>query len=214
MMSGSSSITLKPQPNNLPAVQEPLQWLRDNAIEARSDARSRHFFSKTAIRQHFTYARLLPILDALLPKEIDHRLVASRILNSGENSGHGYLLVFLILLRIHRAQYIVLFLRQDFLSDQYLPIRNGDDFPSGVTFGAFRDHQWPFCPPTLTQNMDRDFRPEYILPIVEKRLIKSNDNATIYRISVLREFDHLASNNANVGLPTYLNHDFADKESG
>ncbi|KAK5720388.1 hypothetical protein LTR17_015025 [Elasticomyces elasticus] len=181
------------QPNHKPAVQEALQWLKDNgrdscASEQPSDPRlTKRFVPAKAVRKHFDYTRLTTIVEALRPEFqlFQCQRVASSILRE------GYQLVFCVLLRINKAQHIETFLRHD-LSDKFLPFdQKPHGFPDGVSFDAFRDKQRPFCAYTLLAGMVKSIASETIIAIESREELAKGDGTTIYKIRLHPEYDGL-----------------------
>ncbi|KAK5713542.1 hypothetical protein LTR15_011242 [Elasticomyces elasticus] len=188
------------QPNYKLAVQEALQWLKDNgcdscASDQPSDPRlTKRFIPKKALRNHFDYNRLTTILEALRP---DYRRPQCQLI-AGSIIREKYQVVFCILLRINRAQYVETFLRNDF-SDSFLPVvQRPPEFPDSVSFEAFRDKQWPFCAYKLFTGMAKNIPPERIIAIESRTELAKGDGTTIYKIRVHPEYDGLLDNDAAV----------------
>ncbi|KAK3667545.1 hypothetical protein LTR22_001723 [Elasticomyces elasticus] len=188
------------QPNHDPAVQEALQWLKDNgcnscASDQPSDPRqTKRFIPAQAVRKHFDYTRLTTIIKALRPtcQLFQCQQVAGRIVRE------GYHLVFCILLRINKAPHIETFLRHD-LSDKILPVdQRPHGFPDSVSFEDFRDKQWPFCAYKLFAGMVKSISSEKIIAIVSRTELAKGDGSTIYKIQVHPEYDGLQDDETSV----------------
>lgn len=174
-----------------PEVHEALLWLRQHSIQSfiGDSASRREFFSPVDVREHFNESRLRTILIAIFPSgSRDCGRLARDIVYQ------EYVLVFCILLRLHKPQFIDIFLRYDTLSDKNLPYpKHGvDSFPEGVSYDAFYNLQQPFSVPSFARDMEKDYYSERILPIIEKtKLDVQGDFAEIFRVEIHPEFDQL-----------------------
>lgn len=183
------------QPNHKPVVHDALKWLKNNGVDSHASTEpkdphsTKRFVPSAALRNHFDYNRLTSILADLRPDLT--RLNCQRI--AGSIIREGYAVVFCILLRINKAQHVQNFLRHDTLSDRCLPFpgQRLDGFPDGVSYEAFREKQWPFCPYQLFANMDKDIPSDLIIAIQARELLEQGDSTFVYRIKLHPDYDGL-----------------------
>ncbi|KAK5700213.1 hypothetical protein LTR17_023122 [Elasticomyces elasticus] len=199
------------QPNHDPAVQEALQWLKDNGCDScasdqpSNPRQTKRFIPAQAVRKHLDYTRLTTIIQALRPtcQLFQCQQVAGRIVRE------GYHLVFCILLRINKAPHIETFLRHD-LSDKILPVdQRPHGFPDSVSFEDFRDKQWPFCAYRLFTGMVKSISSEKIIAIESRTELAKGDGSTIYKIQVHPEYDGLQDDDTSVN--SHLSHTYVLK---
>lgn len=191
-------------------VNEAIRWLREHSITScdglstSGPSSPRNFVPQKAVRSYFNYHRLIPILDSVLPAGSNSGHIASQILDYDAEPGDGYLFVFLILLTSHQAADIEAFLYEDMLSDKHLPYRSRDLFPHGIDFNAFKEHQSVFCAPAFSKNRRKHFSSDTVLPIEERVPIEGGQSATLSRIKLNAEFDHLERDGVSISLYLYL----------
>lgn len=171
--------------------QDALRWLDDHGIEACAGDGSKtiKFLPPEAVRVHFNESRLQTILSTIYPNNFDYcGQLAKRIV------AHPAVLVFCVLLRLQKLQFIESFLRHDNLSDAHLPVpREGDDgFPrQGIDRKAFYDMQQAFSTPRFRADMESEWPSERVLPVSKKELLVHANSAKIFMVEIHPEFDQL-----------------------
>ena len=104
-------------------------------------------------------------------------------------------IIFAILLRIGKAQFIPHFVRHSSIWDERLPFKSEpDDFPTDTSdeqfFAKFAECQWHFKPHTFGHSFEV-LEPECILPIKCKESKGKGSSAEVYRIEVHQDYDRL-----------------------
>lgn len=179
------------------AAEFALGWLDGSGVISRSEddeGPTKTFVPPKVARQYFTQARLLSILEEVLPAESEPGRLARNI------HEHGYHLVLLILLRMGKLSEIPHFLRQKVLSDTHLPFTSRKNFPHTVDFDDFCRGQEPFSVIPFRTDMEEDYTAESILPIIDKVLVNDGEgNAKIHRIQLHADFDEFSGGDTKVG---------------
>lgn len=183
--------SLRPQPDHNIEVQGFLRFLDKEQGESPegNSLPCAHFVSKSSLQQYFQRERgsLKRLLHAVIDQEEDIPEV--------ETVQDKYLSVLAILVRIGYGAFLTRFIEQDY-SDQQLPFNEQPKyFPTSSNqsfFDQFAKQQWPFCPQPFEKRMeDRQMRPERVLPVISKQLLKESAPATIYRVDIHEEYDQL-----------------------
>lgn len=184
----------------LPRLQDHLTWLETHKIPSKTPLAStdgrRSFLSPKAVCDHFNRQRIRTILEHVFPQRQDEwGTLAHKI-------GHGYILVFVILLRmrIPQLEFIESFLRTDALSDDRLPFTTSNGFPPSVDLNEFQRTQQAFCAPTLRPDRELEFDVNRVLPIVQCDLIAEGGSSKVFRCKLHPDFDSLESDTQEVSV--------------
>ncbi|CAN9103286.1 unnamed protein product [Alternaria alternata] len=106
-----------------------------------------------------------------------------------------YLVVFSVLLSIHRGPYITSFVQYDQLVDERLPFLSRDDWPEvcKVIFDEFYEAQWKFCAKRLVYDRLNDTRlhADEIVPFRRKDVLKAGPDSTIFKAELFEEYNYL-----------------------
>ncbi|KAF7682277.1 hypothetical protein GT037_001253 [Alternaria burnsii] len=106
-----------------------------------------------------------------------------------------YLVVFSVLLSIHRGPYITRFVQHDELADARLPFRSRGEWPEvcKVIFDEFYEAQWKFCAKRLVYDRLNDTRlhADEIVPFRRKDVLKAGPDSTIFKAELFEEFNYL-----------------------
>lgn len=167
--------------------QEALKWLDDNSllsVAISAGPGQQRFVPSSLAREHFTKDRLESLLEAVCPPGFQCRQISLDIVNK------GYVLIFLILLRLNEAAMIKEFLFHARFSDRYLPFDEHTRLPPGVPKEQFLLEQQPFCAVFIRQG-EEHFQSQSILPIMRKEEIAHGGSAIVYRIEIHPEYDKL-----------------------
>jgi hypothetical protein len=107
----------------------------------------------------------------------------------------GYLIVFSVLLSIHRGPYITSFVQYEQLADERLPFLSGDNWPDvcKVTFDEFYEAQWKFCAKRLVYERLNDTRlhADEVVPFRRKDVLKVGPDSTIFKAELFEEYNYL-----------------------
>lgn len=178
---------LRPKPHQTSEGQEALKWLDDNSllsVATSADPKQQLFVPSSAARKYFDGDRLKRILTAVCPLEFYPKQLSLDVVHK------GYVLVFLILLRLDQAATIREFLLHTRLSDRYLPFDEHTSLPAGVPKEEFLSQQLPFCAVPISQG-ESHFQSQLILPITQKEEIARGGSAIIHRVQIHAEYDEL-----------------------
>ena len=175
-----------------PTIQEFYQWYEGAKIKS-TDC----FLPETAVSEYFKDpSRVKRLLQAVFRRRDDLPVEPQEIRQSHSK-------IFFILVLIDRGQFIEHFIRHPALSDQSLPIRaTPPSWPISPTdpqfFSLFDQKQWEFCAPIFSDNMNRDFESQTVLPIVYKEKLAGGGSATTYKITLHSAYDRLRPNDRSV----------------
>lgn len=183
---------MDPQAHQVSQVQDALRWLERQSLVSQATAphgRLKRFIPRTVVRRHFDKDRIRAILTVAYH---DTKHVGKLATNIVDN---GYVLVFLILLRLDKLAFISEFMRQHKWSDQSLPFIHAAGFPVGVSFDDFQAQQQLYCA-TLMYSGDKIYEDETILPIIEKTEIAEGSSAIIHKVKIHPDYDKLGQDSS------------------
>lgn len=195
--------------DDLPAIDDFLRWLHKNKSFSVNDTQNEEY-SESDERGAF-----IPIRAATTYLEEDGRL--QEILNAMFHPHGGpeaeivlpnYVAIFCILIGTGKGTHIEHFVWHG-LNDNHLPLdpqRAPANFPpdtgDGTFYQRFCDKQWKFCVPVFERSMDRNFPGKLILPIIKKRLVASDGDATLYEVRIHSSYSKLRlDSNPKVRIP-------------
>lgn len=170
-----------------PQVQDAFRWLERKSLVSQATApheKPKCFIPPSIVRSHFDKERIRDILAANYSGTIHVGRLAKDIVEN------GYVLVFLILLRLGKLALISEFMRQPRWSDQYLPFTHAAGFPVGIAFDDFQAQQQTYCASPMHSG-ERLYEDVTILPIIEKKKIADGSSAIIHRVKIHPEYDKL-----------------------
>lgn len=184
----------------IPEVQDALRNLDSLSVPALapSDYPNAKFFPPSALHR-FDSKRLSEILRSIPSTKDAARRLAREIVMCECVS------VFLVLLRMGQPAMIDHFMRFDTLSDKRLPLGDSGDFPAGLSFHDFAQHQQPFCAPKIREG-NRNFLNERILPLTGREELAEGGSAKVFRIEIHPEFDDLEREARVIVCPTRVAH--------
>lgn len=166
-------------------VQEVLRDLDSCRIPSlASPGSSSATFFPPSISRRFDRSRLYDVLRSIPSTEGRAAQLARDIVK------RDCVKVFLILLRMDHPAMILHFLRNDTLSDRYLPLGRSENFPVGIQFDEFNDHQQPYCAPTIREG-HVDFPNHRVLPLIGREELAQGGSAKVYKITIHPDFDGL-----------------------
>jgi hypothetical protein len=185
-----------------PAIQAFIVWVNQNSCPGLINPSSKEcprFLPTAPLKRYFTqnnYHNLKILLRAVFPEEDRPPVLVNKVAEKCSK-------VFCTLLLIGKARFIKQFLQHDHLQDGgNLPFDvkfPPDNFPSCPTdsdssefLRRFCDTQWLVCAPEIDFQVDRTFKPDRILPIIEKKeLDGGGTSAKLYKIKLHPDYNLL-----------------------
>lgn len=186
------------QPDSSPAIKDFHTWYSQarcpGVLSPLAMEEGHEFVPCSKIKEYFRdAARVRLILEDLFPDRWED--VSVQCL---EDVQYNYCKVFAILLRIGEGQLIEEFVRYRNKQDIYLPLNNPDAFPPPSTrpldlFNRFYQEQWTFCATDFAhmQHVPKILNEEEILPIVSSEKLRKGDCASVYKIELHPDYNHL-----------------------
>lgn len=156
------------------------------------------FIPDSQLRSYFCNVECVHDLLKAIYQEDDVEKLAHKIFDN-------YLRAFSILLCIGRGRFIKHFVRHCDLADKRLPfISAPSDWPLSTDknmWESFQDKQWLFCPQDFELDMlEEIWHDRCILPITEKEILAENRWASIHKVVLEPEYNHLLSDTGGVSV--------------
>jgi hypothetical protein len=186
-----------------PAIQAFIEWVNQNSWPGLINPSSNdcpRFLPTAPLKRYFSqnnHHNLRILLHAVFPEDrlpVQVNKVAEKCSK-----------VFCTLLLIGKARFIKQFLQHDHLQDggnlpfdAKFPPNNFPSCPSDSDstefLRRFCDTQWLVCAPEIDYQVDRSFKPDRILPIIEKKeLDGGGTSARLYKIKFHPDYNQLRS---------------------
>jgi hypothetical protein len=185
------------QPGEEQAIQDFISWVEKNRANGRLGSSDTVclFMPLQLLESHLKAPRRLrQILSALFPGNRSLPIQPDDILHL------DIVRIFAILILIDKGRYIKTIAHHPNIKDKFLPfLEEPRHFPrlaDGDTsiWSAFYKKQFQFCPHLFTHVVtDTELEDDTILPIITKEPLPSGGSATICKIKLHAEYDHLPS---------------------
>ena len=179
------------QPENLPAIQDFLQWMSDPRTSrigctGSNNAIGSRYIPQVALEAYLTTERIRTLLEELFGNT-----------NGAPDSNRVrkyYLRPFAILLSAGFGGMIRHFVDHRH-EDKHLPFSSEpENFPKSTTrdlFTEFRKEQWKFCAMQLDYDMSDHLLNDGILPILVEKEIGNGGSAVLHKITVDEDYNKL-----------------------
>lgn len=175
-----------------PEVADFLSHLKENRVTAYgspslSPAASRPFIPTSVLSAYLTRLKIKELLRCFYRSEVEWEAIQ-----------HDFLAVFSILITINRGEYITHFVQSHNLTDDRLPFKHIDSFPSQCAefWEAFYTAQWEFCAETFKRGKlnGTRFPSQIILPIVSRTNLKDGIDSCTEKIEIEPSLNSLFDN--------------------